>query len=492
MATSKNYLAFDLGASSGRAVIGRFNGRKVDLEEIHRFPNGAMDLPGGLYWNAVGLYSEILIGLRKARTEADSLESTGLDTWGVDFGLLDASGELVGTPHCYRDPRVDEIMGRAFQKVSRETMFEATGIQFLAFNSVFQLYSMVEARLPQLDIARTFLTMPDLLNYWLTGAKVCEFSNATTTQCYNPRQKGWATDILDELGIPTMMFPEIVTPGTSLGSIRDAVKQETGIDSLNVIAPACHDTGSAVAAVPMSSREDALYISLGTWALMGAEILEPAINEKSLSHNFTNEGGVDGTFRFLKNIAGLWIVQESQRPWDLAGNELSFHELTERARRAEPILSLIDPDDADFVAPGDMPSRVRAHCESSGQPIPEDEGSLIRCALDSLAVKCRITHRSIEDVLGHSFSTVHIVGGGIQNKLLCQLIADATGLEVQAGPVEATALGNILVQAIASGEIGSLSQARDVVRASTPVEVYTPQSPDIWEEAQDRFLRLTT
>jgi rhamnulokinase len=491
MPQSKNYLAFDLGASSGRAVIGRFNGSTIDLEEIHRFPNGAVELPGGLYWDAVSLYAEILTGLRKAGSTSGGITSTGLDTWGVDFALLDASGELIGTPHCYRDPRVDGLMDVAFEAVPRAEMFEHTGIQFMPFNTVFQLLSMVRASSPHLEIAKTFLTMPDLFNYWLTGTKACEFSNATTTQCFDPRARSWATDMLSSLNIPTDIFPEIVQPGTALGPIRKSIADEAGIADLNVIAPACHDTGSAVAAVPMASP-DALYISLGTWALMGAEISEPAINEKSLAYNFTNEGGVNGTYRFLKNIAGLWLVQESKRTWDLAGNPLSFDELTGRAQQAAPLTSLIDPDDPDFVAPGDMPSRIRKWCERSGQSIPSDEGAIIRCALDSLALKCRFVLGNIREALDRTFDTIHIVGGGIQNKLLCQLIADATGLEVQAGPVEATALGNILVQAIASGDIADLAQARDVVRASTPIQAYTPQPSQAWDDAYDRFLKLTS
>ena len=489
MSQSADYLAFDLGASSGRAVIGRFNGKTIDLEEIHRFPNGAIELPGGLYWDAVHLFSEILTGLRTAGSTSGGFKSAGLDTWGVDFALLDEQGELIGTPHCYRDPRVDGVMEEAFKTVPREQMFDRTGIQFMPFNTLFQLLSMTRTGSPQLDIAKTFLTMPDLFNYWLTGAKVCEFSNATTTQCFDPRRGSWATDMMDTLGIPTHIFPEVVQPGTSLGPISETIAKEVGIQGLNVVAPACHDTGSAVAAVPMDSS-DALYISLGTWALMGAEIPEPAINEKSLAHNFTNEGGVNGTYRFLKNIAGLWLVQESKRTWDLAGNTLSFDELTGRAQQATPLSALIDPDDLVFVAPGDVPARIRAYCGRTGQPPPANEGEIIRCALDSLALKCRFVLGNIRETLDRSFTTIHIVGGGIRNTLLCQLIADATGLEVQAGPVEATALGNILVQAIASGDIGSLSEARDVVRASTPIRTYEPHGSADWDDAYGRFLKL--
>ncbi len=491
MQQTTNYLAFDLGASSGRAVIGRFNGSTVDLEEIHRFPNGAIELPGGLYWDAVGLFGEILSGLRKAASTSGGLKSTGLDTWGVDYALLDRSGELIGIPHCYRDPRVNGIMDEAFKVVSQNDIFEKTGIQFMPFNTLFQLYASVRAKSPHLDIAETFLTMPDLFNYWLTGTKVCEFSNATTTQCFDPRQRGWASGVLDALNIPSSIFPEIVLPGTSLGQVHNTIAGEIGLGSLNVVAPACHDTGSAVAAVPMKSG-DALYISLGTWALMGAEISEPAINEKSRAYNFTNEGGVDGTYRFLKNIAGLWLVQEAKRTWDLAGNVLSFDELTGRAQQAAPLTSLIDPDASEFVAPGDMPGRIRAYCSRTGQALPQSEGAFVRCALDSLALKCRYVLGNIREALDKPFNEIHIIGGGIQNTLLCQLIADATGLVVHAGPVEASALGNILVQAIASGELGSLSEARDIVRASTPIQTYEPKLSAAWDDAYGRFLDLVS
>ncbi|HAA75335.1 TPA: rhamnulokinase [Candidatus Latescibacteria bacterium] len=487
--STRNYLAFDLGASSGRALIGRFDGSKVQLNEIHRFPNGATELPSGLHWNALGLFDEIVTGLRKAASE--DLVSLGLDTWGVDFGLLDSQGELIGLPYCYRDSRVDGMMDAAFTTVPREEMFDRTGIQFMPFNSVFQLLAMVKAQSAHLGTAETFLTMPDLFNYWMTGAKVCEFSNATTTQCFDPRTRGWATEMLASLGIPTGIFPEVVLPGTSLGPLRPAVAAEAGVGELQVIAPACHDTGSAVAATPLAS-EDSLYISMGTWALMGAEIGEPSINAQSLAHNFTNEGGVNGTYRFLKNICGLWLVQESQRTWEVAGNALSFDELTQRARQAAPLVALIDPDDPEFVAPGDMPARIRAACEKSGQQPPSDEGAIIRCAVDSLALKCRYVLNSLQDALGKSYSTIHVVGGGIQNTLLCQLIADATGLEVLAGPIEATALGNILVQAIANGDIADLAQGREVVRASTPVETYSPLTSPAWDDAYGRFTQLYT
>ncbi len=488
MASTQDYLAIDLGASSGRSLLGRFDGRSIHLEETHRFHNRGLPVGNALYWDFLGLYGEVLTGIRKS-AEKGALTSIGIDTWGVDFGLLDKNDEILASPRCYRDPRTQSTMDALSEVVPRDRVFDQTGIQFLEINTLFQLYAMVCEGSPQLDIAKTFLTVPDLFNFMLTGQKVCEFTNATTTQCYNPRERRWATELLDALSIPTGMLPDIVPPGTRLGPLLDVVSEETGAGPVDVIAPACHDTGSAVAAAPLTSP-DALYISCGTWALMGAELLKPTITPAALEHNFTNEGGVCDTFRFLKNIVGLWIIQECKRTWDLAGKVYDFGTLTELARSSSPFVSFIDPDHGDFVAPGDMPSRIRAFCERTGQRSPEDEGAVIRCALESLALKARHVLGQLRTTLGRTFDTIHIVGGGIQNTLLCQLTADATGCEVLAGPVEATAMGNILVQAMASGEIESLDEARQVVRESIEIATYTPADRDAWDEAYGRFQDL--
>jgi len=489
LATTQDYLAIDLGASGGRALLGRFDGSAIHLKEAHRFENRAVPAGGGLYWDFYGLYSEVRNGIRLASIQGD-LVSIGLDTWGVDFGLLDANDELLSTPHSHRDTRTQGTMEAVLDIVPRDRVFDQTGVQFLEINTLFQLYSMVRDGSPQLDIARTFLTIPDLLNFFLTGSKVCEFSNATTTQCYNPREGRWATELLDDLSIPSSIFPEIVSPGSRLGPLTPSVADGTGAGRVEVIAPACHDTGSAVAAVPFASSDNALYISCGTWALMGAEIAEPMLSTDALAHNFTNEGGVCGTFRFLKNITGLWIVQECKRAWDQTGASHDYAELTELARVTEPLRSIIDPDHPDFATPGDMPSRIRSFCERSGQPVPESEGAVIRCAIESLALKSRHVHGELSTVLGRTFDTIHIVGGGIQNTLLCQLTADATGCEVIAGPVEATAMGNILLQAMTAGKIENLDEAREVVRNSIDLVTYTPSSQAPWDEAYGRFMTL--
>ncbi|MDA0712196.1 MAG: rhamnulokinase, partial [bacterium] len=390
MTASENYLAYDLGASSGRAVIGRINGDRIALEEIHRFDNTGIPVGQNFYWDVLKLYEEMRIGLRKAVGGSSTLDGIGFDTWGVDFGLLDKQDELLGNPRCYRDPRTQGMFEETFKRVSKEEVFEQTGIQFMELNTLYQLVAMRCQNAPQLEMARTFLTMPDLFNFWFTGRKVCEFTNATTTQFYNPNKKTWAYDLLRALDIPTDMLPEIVQPGSILGPTRSTLNRDLDMAPIDVIAPACHDTGSAVAAVPLGSADD-VYISCGTWALMGAEIPEPAINAKALANNFTNEGGVCNTFRFLKNITGLWIVQECRRIWNLSGQSYDWQALTKAANDARPLVSFINPDHSDFGTPGDMPRRIQLACEQTGQIVPQTPGEIIRTALDSLALKCRYT-----------------------------------------------------------------------------------------------------
>jgi rhamnulokinase len=490
MARKETYIAIDLGASSGRAVAVHFDGERIDLEEVHRFSNSGVAVGDSLYWDVLRLYEEMLNGLRACvQKHGGDIAGIGVDTWGVDYALLDARGDLIGNPYCYRDPRTQGMMNAVFERVSREEIFDHTGLQFMELNTLFQLYAMAKQNHPQLEMARSFLMMPDLFNYWFTGRKACEFSDATTTQFYDPRKGDWSTELLDRLGIPTGMLTDIVPSGTTLGPLRPSIADDVGAGSVDVIAPACHDTGSAVAAVPMTEA-DAAYISCGTWALLGAEIQEPAITPDVLDHNFTNEGGVFGTFRFLKNITGLWLVQECKRVWDLEGNTRSFAELTGLASKADPLVTLVDPDHADFATPGDFPDRIRSLAEQTGQPLPESEGAVIRCAIESLAMKCRYVLGNLEEVLGRRMKVVHIVGGGIQNTLLCQLVADATGRPVVAGPVEATALGNILMQAYARGRIGSLAEIRQIVRNSTDLVTYEPGDIGPWDEASERFAKM--
>jgi rhamnulokinase len=485
-----NFLALDLGAESGRAILGQFDGERIQLADVHRFPNGPVYLPDGMHWDVLRLWTEIKTGMAiVAREHFRDLAGIGLDTWGVDFGLLDRDGVLVSNPYHYRDSRTDGMLEKAFRRVPREEIFEATGIQFMVLNSLYQLLSMVVSSSPALDIAQTFLTMPDLFNYWLTGRKVCEFSNATTTQCYDPRQCDWARPMLEKLGIPPHIFPEDVQPGTILGNLAPLVAEETGLGSVPVIAPACHDTGSAVAAVPATGPGFA-WISSGTWSIMGAEVTKPVINGNSLAFNFTNEGGVCGTFRLSRNIMGLWLVQECRRTWARQGDEYTYDDLTQMAAEAEPLQAVVDPDHGDFLKPGDMPARIQAFCQRTNQPVPQNKGAIVRCALEGIALKYRWVLERVEELLESRLDPLHIVGGGTQNRLLSQLTADATGRQVIAGPIEATATGNIIMQAMALGHLAALEEGRQVVRSSFEVIAYEPLSRAGWDEAYHRLLNI--
>jgi len=491
MAHQANYMAIDLGAESGRAILGEFDGQRLQLTDVHRFLNTPVRLPDGLHWNVLRLLTEIKEGIGLAvHNQGKQLASIGLDTWGVDFGLLDRQGALLSNPYHYRDNRTDGILDIAFQRMPREQIFELTGIQFMPINSLFQLLSMEMSDSPALKVAGTFLTIPDLFNYWLTGERVCEFSIATTTQCYDPRQQSWSDPLLAAMGLPRDIFPPIIQPGTVVGPLLKSVAEETGAHTTPVIAPACHDTGSAVAAVPAAARNFA-WISSGTWSIMGIESPEPVINPSSLKFNFTNEGGVDGTFRFCKNITGLWLVQECRRTWAAQGQEHSYAELTEMAAQAPPFVSLIDPDHAEFAKPGNMPSRIRAFCKRTGQPELESKAAIVRCVLESLALKYRLVLEHLENMVGASLVPIHIVGGGTKNRLLSQFTADATDRQVITGPVEATAIGNILMQAIALKHIKSLAEGRQVVTQSFQLEPFEPHNRSLWDEVYPRFVRLT-
>lgn len=483
------YIAFDLGAESGRCMAGIFDGERLRLEEVRRFPNGPVRVFDSIFWDVLRLWDEIKASLSLCRQRYGEIASIGVDTWGVDFALLGRGDVLLGNPYHYRDKRTDGMMEEAFKRVPRREIFEKTGIQFMQLNTLYQLLSMVVEGSPILEAAETMLMMPDLFNFWLTGVKVSEFSIATTTQLYNPRLRDWDRDLFERMGIPTRILPEIVPSGTVLGDLLPSVREETGLESARVIAPTCHDTASAVAAVP-AEGDDWIYISSGTWSLMGVELDEPIINDRSLELNFTNEGGYGGTIRFLKNIMGLWLVQESRRTWAREGQEHSYPELTEMAARAEPFKAFVDPDDPLFLHPGDMPARIREYCRRTGQPIPETKGEVVRCALESLALKYRWVAERLEELLGRRLNVIHVVGGGSKNELLCQLTADATGRRVIAGPSEATAAGNVMVQAMALGDVGSHPEAREIIRRSFEFKTYEPGKGEGWDEAYGRFLKL--
>ncbi len=488
------FLAFDLGAESGRAVIGHLEDDRLRLEELHRFPNGPVQVLDSLHWDVLRLWGDIKHGLAlAAKAYGDDLASVGLDTWGVDFGLLAADGALLGNPYHYRDSRTDGMMEDAFRTVPRTEIYERTGIQFMQLNSLYQLLAMARSGSPLLAAAHTFLTMPDLFNFWLSGRKANEFTIATTSQCYDPRAADWAHDMLEELGIPSRIFggagTAIVSPGTVLGPLRDAVARETGSRPVPVVASAAHDTASAVAAVPASGK-DYIYLSSGTWSLMGVEVTEPIIDANSLAYNFTNEGGVGHSFRFLKNIMGLWLVQEARREWARAGESYSYDELTQLATEAPAFGPLVVPEDSRFLPPGDMPGRIQAFCRETGQSVPQTKGQIVRCALESLALEYRWVAERLDEMVGRHMPTLHIIGGGSQNRLLNQFAADATNRTVITGPVEATAIGNILVQGLALGRISDLAAGRALVRRSFDVETYQPRDTAAWDRAYDRYLRL--
>jgi len=490
MAAGRNFLAFDLGAESGRAVLGTLENGRLALEEKHRFANPTGRMNGHLHWNLLAQWEELKTGLKNV-AGGPPLSGIGVDTWGVDFGLIGRVGNVLGNPFHYRDARTDGMMERTFKKVSREQIFEATGIQFMQLNTLYQLVAMREANSQALEVAETLLFMPDLFNFLFTGVRKSEFSIATTSQFYDPRKRDWARAMLEQLGIPTRILPQVVPSGTVLGPLTKDVADECGVGPIPVIAPACHDTGSAVAAVPVEgTSNDWCYISSGTWSLMGVELPEPVINEKSLKYNYTNEGGVGGTIRFLKNIMGLWLVQECRRQFKKEGYDHSYAELTQMAGRAKGLGALIDPDHAPFLTPGEMPQKIDRFCELTKQPKPSNRGDYVRTCLDSLALTYRRTLEGLEDVLGRKINTIHIVGGGTQNELLSQMTADACNRPVVAGPVEATAIGNILVQAMATGDVKSLGDARAIVRSSFDVKRYEPRETKRWDEGYARFRSL--
>ncbi|MCH2123168.1 MAG: rhamnulokinase [Pirellulaceae bacterium] len=488
-------LAIDLGASSGRLVAGLFDGQRIVLEEVHRFGNRGVQVGPRMYWDILRLWTEVQDGLRKAQDRYGSRVATlGVDTWGVDFALLDRDDELLSNPLHYRDRQKAGILERSFQTVSRQEIFATTGLQFMEFNSLFQLISMRETDSPVLEAAASMLMIPDLFHWLLTGEKANEFTNATTTQFYNPAQGCWAKSLLERFDLPTGILGEIVHPGSVLGPLRSDVADEVGLSAVKVVLPGTHDTASAVMAVPTTDppceQPDWCYISSGTWSLMGVEVPRPLINETCLQLNFTNEGGVGETIRVLKNIAGLWLIQECRRVWQQAGNAYDWEDLVELAAASPPLVSLISPDDQAFVSPRSMPETVCEYCRSSGQDIPASEGAVIRCILESLALRYRLVLGWLEELTGGTISTVHIVGGGTQNKLLCQMAADACNRRVVAGPVEATAIGNLMMQLVAAGEIGSIREARSIVSSSFPVDTYEPQDPGPWNAAFERFQLL--
>jgi rhamnulokinase len=467
------YAAVDLGASSGRVIVGRVSPSRLELAEVHRFPNVPVRLPDGLHWDILRLYRDVLDGLRAAAGAPGGIASVGVDSWGVDFGLLDAAGALVGNPYHYRDGRTDGMVEKVAAQLRPETCYAVTGVQVLAINTVYQLAAA--AGTPQLEAARTLLLMPDLIGYWLTGRAGAEATNASTTGLLDVRTRAWSGTVLDAVGIRPELLPPLRRPGEVVGPLLGEVLAETGLPGSAVLtAVGSHDTASAVVGVPADGDRFA-YISCGTWALVGVELDAPVLTEASRAANFTNEGGVDGRVRYLRNLTGLWLLQESLRVWERAGLGADLAELLGAAGALPPGGPVVDPDDPAFVPPGDMPARIRAACRQAGQREPASQAELVRCVLDSLAAAFARTVRDAARLSGREVEVVHLVGGGARNQLLCQLTADACGLPVLAGPVEATALGNVLVQARAHGAVGGdLDALRALLRATQEVRRYQP------------------
>lgn len=489
----QNYLGVDLGAESGRVMVAAFDGRQVSLTQAHRFATGGIRIADTMRWDLLHFWKEIQHGLRAAAASAggEDTVSVGVDTWGVDYVLLGKNDEMLGLPWHYRDSRNVGMLGEVTKRVSRADVFRQTGIQFIEINSLYQLTADRLAG-GLLDQAKKFLMVPDFFHWCLSGTAVGEFTNATTSQCFDPTTRDWARPLLQQLDIPTDIFPDVVQPGDSLGAVRDSVCRETGLPGMQVIAPSTHDTGSAIAAVPVSPEHlnNWAYISSGTWSLVGVETQAPILTEEALALNVTNEGGVDGTWRVLKNVMGLWLVQGLKGSFERAGKSLSYDEITRKASQSAGLQSLIDPDHASFLNPPDMLTAVSDFCRQTNQSVPGDEGAAVRCVLESLALRYRVVLNSISKLSGQAINVIHVVGGGSRNALLNQFIADACSVPVVAGPVEATVLGNVLVQCRAAGELGSLADIREVVRQSSELKIFEPTAGSNWDSASERFRSL--
>lgn len=475
MKKDKVFLAVDMGASSGRVLAGLFNGKRLRIEEVHRFRNSGCRLPDGWHWEIVRLFADIKEGLRKAGQQyGDALISVGVDTWGVDYGLLDKQGRLLGLPYMYRDERTHAIMSKVQRCMSRSRLYRRTGIQSMYFNTLNQLFAEKRTQSAALESASRLLFIPDLMHYWLSGEMANEYTIASTSQLIDAARRSWATDVIKAMGLPGGLFGPVAMPGEKLGGLLPVLREELGIKRLEVVLPGSHDTASAVVAVPAVSEQPA-YLSSGTWSLLGAERASPLLTPQAERLQFTNEGGVNGTIRLLKNITGLWLIQEARRVWAERGNAMSFAELAAKAEKAGPAVALIDPDDSRFATPGDMPARIQQACRDTGQRVPRTVAQVTRVIYDSLAARYREVFGTLAKLTEHEFECLHVVGGGSQDEFLNQLTANALDKPVVAGPVEATAIGNMLVQMMTAGDVASLNEARLLVKESFPVRVFAPR-----------------
>ena len=484
-------LAIDLGASSGRGIVGSFDGKTLSINENHRFPNEPVNTNGNFNWDILRIFHEIKASISKcALSEDKDIKSIGIDTWGVDYGYIDKNGALMANPYHYRDARTDNIQPYAFKTVPFEKLYGITGIQTMNFNTIYQLAADLRDRPYIVENAERLLFTPDLLNYFLTGEKLTEYTIASTGAVLDAKSRAISKELLNSFGIKESLFSKVVMPGNKVGKLTSGLISELGNIQADVVNIAAHDTASAVIAVPACKGDDFVYISSGTWSLMGVEADEPVINDLSLKYNFTNEGGAGGKIRFLKNIMGLWLEQESRRQWKREGTSYTFDELTELALASKPFACFIDPNNVLFSPAGDMPGRIREFCKLTDQYVPQTVGEIVRCIFESLALCYRQTIETIEDITGKKYSSINIVGGGTKEAVLCQWAADASNRVVHAGPVEATAIGNISMQAIAAGEIKDIWEARDIIRSSFDVKVYEPKHTDAWNDAYQRFLSI--
>ncbi len=487
--SSQNYLAFDFGAQSARAIHGKLEAGKLEISEQYRFQTGGVKVHDTLRWDILGFFEEVK---RACKTYSEATEEEllgiGIDSWGVDFALLDTEGKLVSKPYHYRDKRTNGIYEDAFRIVPRNEIYQKTGIQFMQINSIFQLYSMVRDKDPDLNAAHTFLHIGDLFNYLLTKKIACEYTLATTSQLYDLEEKNWSFELIRKFGLKPAIFPKIIPPSTELGPLLPEIASKVGLKDVKVITPACHDTAAAIAAVP-ATHKNFFYISSGTWSLFGAELSNPLVSEESLENNFTNEGGVFGTIRFLKNISGLWILSECKKLWDVK-KPCTYEQLNQEADQSKSFRFFIDPDNPLFLNPENMLEAIKQFWKKTNQDIPNSRGDMVRCILESLAMKYRYVYKMLANILGQSFKTIHIIGGGSQNQLLSQFTANSTALEVKTGPVEATAIGNLLLQAASQNQKIDFSALRSIVRNSFDIQTLTPQDTSAWDDAYTTFLEI--
>ena len=485
---TKRVLAFDFGASSGRAIIGCFDGDKITLEEVHRFSNDPVSVGGTVYWDVLRLFYEIKQGIVKAKI-AGGFDSIGIDTWGVDFGLIDSEGKLMENPVHYRDSRTAGLVDEAFKTMPKEKLYGVTGIQFMELNTLFQLISLKKYRPWMLERADKMLFMPDLFGYMLTGKMCAEYSIASTSQLIDLDKRTWSDEILDAFEIKKSIFAPLVQPGTVLGELSKEICEECGVDPVPVISVCGHDTQSAITSVPCEDGDFA-FLSSGTWSLFGTELEKPIVNETSMNINITNEGGFDGSTGFLKNIIGLWLIQESRRQWKREGKEYSYADLEKLALAAEPFKCFIDPDAPEFVPHGNIPERVREFCRRTGQYVPETVGEIMRCIYESLAMKYRLTFEKLRECTERDYPVIHVIGGGTKDGLLCQMTANSCDRTVKAGPIEATVMGNVAVQLMSDGSVENIGQARKIVAASSELKTFEPKDTDKWAKAYEDFLKI--